>query len=57
VILARLDRLAETLSDATDRESLGHAGRAYVEREHAATVIAARLVDLYREIGAREGVT
>lgn len=46
-------RLAEVLSDATDRDALGRAGRAYVEREHAATAIAARLLDLYREIGAR----
>jgi len=45
-------RLAETLSDATDRESLGERGRAYAEREHAALGVAARLLALYRSLGA-----
>ena len=41
------ERLAETLTGA-DRASVGERGRAYVEREHAAPVIAARLLELYR---------
>ena len=44
------ERLAETLSDATDRVSLGERGRRYAEREHAAAVIAARLLALYRSL-------
>jgi hypothetical protein len=44
------ERLAETLSDATDRAALGARGRAYVEREHDARVIGARLVSLYRSL-------
>jgi glycosyltransferase involved in cell wall biosynthesis len=47
--------LAETLSQATDRVAIGERGRAYAEREHAAAVIAGRLVALYRSLGA-EGV-
>ncbi len=43
-------RLAGVLSDATDRGALGERGRAYVEREHAAPVIAARLLALYRSL-------
>lgn len=46
------DRLGAVLSDATDRAALGEAGRAYVAREHAAPVIADRLIALYRSIGA-----
>jgi len=46
------ERLAATLSDATDREALGTQGRAYAEREHAAPAIAARLLALYRSLGA-----
>ncbi len=44
-------RLREILG-ATDRAALGEAGRAYAEREHAATAIAARLLDLYERLGA-----
>ncbi len=44
------ERLAAVLSDGTDRQALGEASRAYVEREHAAPVIASRLVTLYRSI-------
>lgn len=47
-----VETLAETLSDATDRAALGARGRAYAGREHAAPVIAGRLVELYRSIGA-----
>ena len=43
------DRLAEALTSA-DRAGLGEQGRAYVEREHAAPVIAERLLELYRSI-------
>jgi hypothetical protein len=43
-------RLAEVLSDATDRAALGERGRAYAEREHAAPVIAGRLLELYRSL-------
>lgn len=42
------ERLAETLSPSTDRAALGAAGRAYVERVHAAPVLARRLINLYR---------
>lgn len=45
-------RLEQVLVDAALRARLGEAGRAYVEREHAAGVIAHRLLGLYREIGA-----
>jgi len=48
------ERLAETLSEGTDRGTLGERGRAYAEREHAAPVIAARLLSLYRSLGAGE---
>jgi glycosyltransferase involved in cell wall biosynthesis len=47
------ERLAEVLSPATDRAALGAAGRAYVEREHAAPVLASRLVSIYRTLGER----
>jgi len=47
-----VERLAETLSDATDRAALGERGRAYAEREHAASAIAGRLLALYRSLGA-----
>ncbi|HEY3216980.1 MAG TPA: glycosyltransferase family 4 protein [Candidatus Eisenbacteria bacterium] len=49
------ERLAELLSDAALRRQLGQAGRAYVEREHAAPVIAGRLLDLYRSLGGLAG--
>jgi glycosyltransferase involved in cell wall biosynthesis len=45
--------LAALLQDAPRRRELGERGRAYVEREHEAHVIAGRLVDLYRSLGAR----
>jgi glycosyltransferase involved in cell wall biosynthesis len=51
------ERLAMLLSDPARRRDLGEAGRAYVEREHAAPVIAQRLIQLYREIGAGERPT
>jgi glycosyltransferase involved in cell wall biosynthesis len=44
-------RLAESLAPATDRAALGEAGRAYVEREHAASVLARRLIAIYRGLG------
>jgi glycosyltransferase involved in cell wall biosynthesis len=43
--------LAALLADAPRRRDLGGRGRAYVEREHEAHVIAARLVALYRSLG------
>lgn len=43
------ERLAATLGEC-DRMVLGERGRVYVEREHAAPVIAARLLALYRTI-------
>jgi hypothetical protein len=42
------ERLAATLAGG-EREALGVQGRAYVEREHAAPVIATRLLAIYRE--------
>lgn len=44
--------LAALLDDAPRRRALGEAGRAYVEREHDAHVIARRLIALYQRIGA-----
>lgn len=44
--------LAALLEDAPRRRALGEAGRAYVEREHEAHVLARALVELYRSIGA-----
>ena len=44
--------LAALLGDAPRRRALGEAGRAWVESRHEAHVIAGRLVELYREIGA-----
>ena len=44
------DRLAALLDDEARRRALGAAGRAYVEREHAAPVIARRLVTLYQTL-------
>jgi glycosyltransferase involved in cell wall biosynthesis len=44
--------LAALLDDAPRRRALGEAGRAWVEREHDAHVIARRLVALYQRIGA-----
>jgi len=43
------ERLAWALGDG-DREALGGRGRDYVEREHAAPVVAARLLERYRAI-------
>lgn len=45
-------KLAAVL-EGPDRRRLGEAGRAFVERENAAPVVAARLLEMYREIGAR----
>jgi glycosyltransferase involved in cell wall biosynthesis len=44
------ERLEAVLDDEASRRALGERGRAYVEREHAAPVLAARLLDLYRSI-------
>jgi len=46
------DKLDELLEDEPRRQALGRAGRAYVEREHAAPVVAGRLLELYRSLGA-----
>ena len=46
------DELASLLEDTPRRRALGEAGRAWVEREHEAHVIARRLVALYQRIGA-----
>ena len=46
------ERLAELLDDEPRRRALGAAGRAYVEREHAAPLIAGRLLELYQSLGA-----
>ncbi len=43
--------LAALLEDAPRRAALAAAGRAYVERVHAAPVVAGRLVELYRSLG------
>ncbi|HTR97949.1 MAG TPA: hypothetical protein VMH61_08610 [Candidatus Acidoferrales bacterium] len=43
--------LEALLTDAPRRRRLGEAGRAWVEREHEAHVVAARLVALYRSLG------
>src|SRR5262249_20654537 len=51
------ERLGELLADEPRRRALGEAGRRYVEREHAAPVIARRLLDLYRSIRPGERVT
>ncbi len=45
------DDLATLLRDAPRRRELGERGRAYVEREHEAHVVAGRLVALYRSLG------
>ena len=45
--------LAHVLSGSTDRRLLGEAGRAYVGREHAAPVLAQRLLRIYESL--REG--
>jgi len=44
------ESLAELLDVAARRRLLGAAGRAYVEREHAAPLIAGRLLELYRSL-------
>lgn len=49
------EQLAAVLSDAAGRETLGARGRAYAEREHAAPVIAGRLLELYRSLEAAHG--
>lgn len=46
------ERLAALLEDAPRRAELAGAGRAYVEREHAAPVLARRLIELYRSLEA-----
>jgi glycosyltransferase involved in cell wall biosynthesis len=46
------DELASLLDDAPRRRALGTAGRAWVEGEHESHVIARRLVELYRGLGA-----
>ena len=46
------DDIAALLDDFPRRRELAYGGRAYVEREHDAHVVAARLLELYREIGA-----
>ena len=46
------EELSRLLSDAPRRRALCEAGRAWVEREHEAHVIARKLVTLYHEIGA-----
>ncbi len=43
--------LEALLGDAPRRAALATAGRAYVEREHAAPVVAGRLIELYRSLG------
>ena len=47
------DDLAALLTDAPRRRALGEAGRAYVEREHEAHVVAGKLVALYRSLGVK----
>ncbi|MFM7232856.1 MAG: hypothetical protein ACKO3S_12860 [bacterium] len=44
--------LAGLLLDTPRRRALGEAGRAWVERTHDARVVAGRLLELYRRIGA-----
>jgi glycosyltransferase involved in cell wall biosynthesis len=44
------ERLAAVLDDGATRQALGERGRAYVEREHAAPMIAGRLLALYRSL-------
>ena len=46
------ERLAELLRDGPRRRALGEAGRAYVEREHAAPVLARRLLEFYEGLSA-----
>ena len=46
------DDLAALLDDAPRRRAIGEASRAYVEREHDAHVVARRLLEIYRRIGA-----
>ena len=46
------ERLAELLGDGARCRALGEAGRAYVEREHAAPVLARRLLGLYQGLTA-----
>ncbi len=45
--------LEALLTDAPRRRELGERSRAYVEREHDAVVVAHRLADIYRSVGAR----
>jgi glycosyltransferase involved in cell wall biosynthesis len=44
------ERLESLLADAAARRQLGEMGREYVEREHAAPVIARRLIALYESL-------
>lgn len=44
------DRLRELIADHERRASLGKAARAFVERYHAADVVAKRLEEVYREV-------
>ncbi|HET9327973.1 MAG TPA: glycosyltransferase family 4 protein [Candidatus Eisenbacteria bacterium] len=48
------EQLAELLDDEPRRRALGEHGRAYVEREHAAPVLARRLIGLYQSLDAGE---
>jgi glycosyltransferase involved in cell wall biosynthesis len=53
IVRCTLEDLAGPLAailGGRERAALGERGRAYVEREHAAPVIASRLLDLYRGI-------
>src|SRR5438105_3843196 len=50
------ERLAELLGDPARCRALGEAGRAYVEREHAHTALARKLVELYRDPAAANPV-
>jgi glycosyltransferase involved in cell wall biosynthesis len=55
IVRCTREDLAGKLSDVLaggERARLGERGRAFVERENAAPVVARRLVDLYEEIGA-----
>jgi glycosyltransferase involved in cell wall biosynthesis len=45
--------LAALLGDTARRRALGEAGRAWVEREHEAHVVARQVLALYHEIGAK----
>lgn len=56
IVRCTREDLVESLSRilaGDERGAIGERGRAYVEREHAAPVIATRLVELYRGLGAK----